>query len=590
MTHLPLRRWLAAAILFACGWGSSTARAGEEIRLKLKSRRVGPGPAIEGSQRPLRLGGSLAHYLLGYSHPPGIDDAERLTGHGLRIVGSIPDQGFVVAAPDGTDWSATGAEWVDRLAVSDKISAEISANSGIAAFVVEAHLDVNMEALRGVIRAYGLAIHENPDLLLHQVLVEGDPAQVLRLTVFDEVAYIFPASGELLDGEPVVACAGAVSAGGFAGQYVKVGAGWAKDDDGYVRLGVLFGPLTDKMSSETALAEIHRALEEWSKNARVRFQVAGSADAARTIALFFAAGTHGDAYPFDGPSRVLAHTFYPSPPNPEPIAGDMHFDADEAWGVGTGIDLYSVTLHELGHALGLGHSDKPGSVMYPYYRRHFALTEDDLAGIRELYGAPEANPSPGPVPPPVPTPGPLLVTVSPAVTSTTSATIALAGSVSGGVAPYRVSWSNLKGGFGTASGSQDWLIASIALVAGENRITITALDSAGVSASSTAVVQRTETPPPPPAGGTALPDLQILSPANTVLATNSASISIRGTASPSARVIEWSNSIAGAGVAEGVTQWTISALPLYVGINRITIRARDATGNASWRSLTITRH
>ena len=85
---------------------------------------------------------------------------------------------------------------------------------------------------------------------------------------------------------------------------------------------------------------------------------------------------------------TLAHTFYPSPPNPEPIAGDMHLDADESWRIGTGIDLFTVVLHEAGHALGLGHSDQPGAVMYPYYRFAYGLTSDDIAGIQDLYGAP----------------------------------------------------------------------------------------------------------------------------------------------------------------------------------------------------------
>lgn len=578
------------------GQSGQTLFPASETRLRLKSREVGKGEATELRGSPLRLRAGLSHYLLAFSRPLTTDDADRLVSQGVRIVGSIPGQGFVVAAPDRTDWTSLGAEWVGRLEAEDKVSAEISPLSGEAAFLVEAHLDVNREALRGVIRAYGLAILEHPNLLPHQVLVMGDPAQVLRLTVFDEVAYIFPASRELREGEPVVACAGAVSAGGFIGQYVKVGGGWAKDDSGYARLGVLFGPLTDRLPAETARAEIDRAFAKWSKIARVRFHSAASSDAVRTVVVFFAAGAHGDPYPFDGPSRVLAHTFYPSPPNSEPVAGDMHFDAEEPWGVGTGIDLYSVALHELGHALGLGHSDKPGSVMYPYYRKHGELTEDDIQGIRELYGAPDPNPGPEPIPPPpppTPRPVPLQVTVStPASTtvSTTAATLALAGVLAGGVAPYRVTWNNSNGGSGVATGSPEWLIAAAPLVTGENRITITAFDAANESASASVIVLRTEPPPPPPPpAGNALPDVQILSPAMTVVTTSSASIAIRGTASSSTRVIEWTNSVSGAGIAEGATQWSIPKLPLFVGINRITIRARDAAGNESWRSLTVTR-
>ena len=48
----------------------------------------------------------------------------------------------------------------------------------------------------------------------------------------------------------------------------------------------------------------------------------------------------------------------------------------------------TVALHELGHLLGLGHSDVNGSVMWPTVSTNFTLRTlqaDDLAGIRALY-------------------------------------------------------------------------------------------------------------------------------------------------------------------------------------------------------------
>src|SRR6185503_19913120 len=42
-------------------------------------------------------------------------------------------------------------------------------------------------------------------------------------------------------------------------------------------------------------------------------------------------GTHT----FDGPGKVLAHTYFPPPTNSGPPAGDMHFDQAEQWDLTT---------------------------------------------------------------------------------------------------------------------------------------------------------------------------------------------------------------------------------------------------------------
>ncbi|GAX60005.1 metalloproteinase [Candidatus Scalindua japonica] len=107
-----------------------------------------------------------------------------------------------------------------------------------------------------------------------------------------------------------------------------------------------------------------------------------------------------------GPN-VLAHAFQPGTeaifgPGGT-IAGDMHFDDSNIWSDGGGggtIDFHTVALHELGHALGLGHSAVAGSVMEATYagpRR--ALHADDIAGITAIYGAlpVTAVPEPGTV-------------------------------------------------------------------------------------------------------------------------------------------------------------------------------------------------
>lgn len=94
---------------------------------------------------------------------------------------------------------------------------------------------------------------------------------------------------------------------------------------------------------------------------------------------------------FDGNGNVLAHAYFPGQ---GVISGDTHFDADEQWTTSNsdpnGISLLSVAVHEIGHSLGLDHSNDIYSVMYPSYdgsNIKITLGDSDVARIRELYGS-----------------------------------------------------------------------------------------------------------------------------------------------------------------------------------------------------------
>jgi hypothetical protein len=96
----------------------------------------------------------------------------------------------------------------------------------------------------------------------------------------------------------------------------------------------------------------------------------------------------------DGFGNYKAHAYYPTGGGAG-TAGDVHFDDADRWAtIGTlaNPDILGAALHELGHSLGLNHSDDMTAVMYPTFRRMAGpgtgfLTNDDIAGIHQIYGS-----------------------------------------------------------------------------------------------------------------------------------------------------------------------------------------------------------
>src|SRR5208337_3081898 len=88
-------------------------------------------------------------------------------------------------------------------------------------------------------------------------------------------------------------------------------------------------------------------------------------------------------------SSILAFAYLPPPANGGTDAGDIFFNTAQSWQInGTNYDLMTVAIHELGHALGMGHSTDTAAAMYPaYITTKQAVDADDISGIRSIYNA-----------------------------------------------------------------------------------------------------------------------------------------------------------------------------------------------------------
>jgi uncharacterized protein (TIGR03437 family) len=86
------------------------------------------------------------------------------------------------------------------------------------------------------------------------------------------------------------------------------------------------------------------------------------------------------------------------------------------------------------------------------------------------------------------------------------------------------------------------------------------------------------------------PTIAITSPTTAgTLTTSNGAINLSGTAADNVVVafVRWSNDRGGSGLALGTTAWSVPVVPLQTGLNKLTVTAWDASGNAASAALAI---
>jgi hypothetical protein len=311
---------------------------------------------------------------------------------GVAPVNRVSGRAYTVSGTRQQILAVQGQRWSGLVPPDVKISPKVAASADGAGHWVAVQFYNGTplaQALAAVDAAGGVAYRDRYFAGTY-MLVQASSDQLAALAANDKVVFAMPSAKYMFEDKVTLMNdeAGRLASAPFAVQ----GEGWDGPGRGPADLLYYFVNGTPDLDTENEI--LPAQMEKWADVAALTFTETDRPGQDFGIDIKYAAGAQGVPYPFDGPGGILAYAFYPNDINTEPIAGDLFVDEDETWvdfptaGIGPDFDLRFVALHELGHSLGMGHSDDPTAIMAPFYQAFVEpeLQPDDIAGILTLYG------------------------------------------------------------------------------------------------------------------------------------------------------------------------------------------------------------
>jgi uncharacterized protein (DUF2141 family) len=363
--------------------GQPLDASGNVITLKTRTVYTYGGLSAEASilaaSQPVRM-------LVKFDSEATAADTAALTQAGLTVLNYVAPGVRAVKAttPQLTSLGAK-VQWTGLLNSSDKIAPLLNATGTNPArnVLVTFFSDVAIGDALAMVQGVGGTVYQNRYIAGTDLVAMLDDQQMTALAANNMVSWIRPAGAYLTSGAPIRRFDAHLIAGAEMAPFAVRGEGWDGPGRGSAALTYHFINYNSNLDPSVSKRAVVDGMFRWAKYAAITFTEIGTSGNSFSMDI--------DWETVDGPSGVLGFGYYPNDINPEPIAGNFVLDMEETWKdglVGTGIDLQYVATHEIGHCLGIDHTDDPAAVMYPYYdgTRDATLAEDDIDAILAIYG------------------------------------------------------------------------------------------------------------------------------------------------------------------------------------------------------------